>query len=158
MGRPTGVPPLERTPRREQAEMIPRAIEGEPGMMVVDSTWGTVAPMELAPDVRTPGELEVIRHIEAGLPLVDSRREQFFASGTIPGAINIPHQETAMRMHELDPDGPTVFFCNGPQCAATPWALKALLDGGYPTAAILYYRDGMHDWMTLGYPVAVAGS
>jgi hypothetical protein len=32
------------------------------------------------------------------------------------------------------------------------------LDGGYPAAAILYYRGGMHDWMTLGYPVAVAGS
>ena len=28
-----------------------------------------------------------------------------------------------------------------------------LLGAGYPAEAILYYRGGIHDWMTLGYPV-----
>jgi hypothetical protein len=48
----------------------------------------------------------------------------------------------------------TAFFCNGPQCKATPNAIGALLRHGYPPETILYYRGGMHDWITLGYPSA----
>jgi len=53
----------------------------------------------------------------------------------------------------LDPDRATVFFCNGPQCAATPDAIRTLLASGYPPETILYYRGGIHDWMTLGLPI-----
>lgn len=57
----------------------------------------------------------------------------------------------------VGPGVPTAFFCNGPQCAATPDAIAQLLDAGYPAHAILYYRGGMHDWLTLGYPTAQGG-
>ena len=53
------------------------------------------------------------------------------------------------------PGTATVFFCNGPQCAATPDLIRTLLTGGYPPEAILYYRGGIHDWMTLGLPIEV---
>ena len=52
---------------------------------------------------------------------------------------------------------PTVFFCNGPQCGATPDAIRSLLECGFPEASILYYRGGMHDWITLGLPIAPPG-
>lgn len=126
----------------------------EDGRIQVDPTWGTVQPMELAPGVRTIGELELIGHVGRGLALVDTRLEHFHRDSTIPGAVNIPHGSALARIDELDRDHPTVFFCNGPQCAATPDAIRTLLAAGHPAAAILYYRGGLHDWMTLGYPTA----
>ena len=56
-------------------------------------------------------------------------------------------------MQELPRAEPSVFFCNGPQCAATPRAILDLLKHRFPPEAMLYYRGGLHDWVTLGYPV-----
>ncbi len=86
--------------------------------------------------------------------VVDARTPGWFERGTIPGADNIPHTDVVDRIDELDPSEPTIFFCNGPQCAQSPWAIEALLEAGYPAEAILYYRGGMHDWLTLGLPVS----
>lgn len=66
------------------------------------------------------GELEVIEHIQSGRPLVDTRLEHFFRDGTIPGARSVPHEDILSHRDTLDPTVQTVFFCNGPQCAATP--------------------------------------
>jgi rhodanese-related sulfurtransferase len=144
---------MERLPRRERNLMVPEPVTGEPGLFVVDATWGTIRPIQLAPEVVTVGELEVIEQLEDGLPLVDSRRRHFFEQGTIPGARSIPHPETLDRIGELDPGWPTVLFCNGPQCSATPQAIEKLLEAGYPPSSLRYYRGGMHDWLTLGLPV-----
>ena len=128
----------------------------EPGLFVVDSSWGTIAPMQLAPGVRTVGELEVISHIRAGGDIVDTRMPEFHHGGTIPGARWIPHEEVVDEIDSLDPDRPTVFFCNGPQCSATPQAVRDLLDAGHPPELILDYRGGLHDWITLGLPIAAS--
>lgn len=120
---------------------------------MVDGTWGEIAPMRLAPGVETVGELEVIEHARQERPLVDTRLPHFVQAGTIAGAKAIPHAEIIDRIDELDRSVPTVFFCNGPPCAATPAAIEALLAAGYPADKILYYRGGMHDWVTLGFPV-----
>src|SRR5947209_2839677 len=140
---------LERIPRRERTCQVPRHT-GE-GLFEVDATWGAVQPIELVQGVRTIGELELIEHLDQGLPLVDTRLEHFHREGTIPGARNIPHERIFNHHDEFDRTVPTVFFCNGPQCAATPDAIRRLLEAGYPRRSILYYRGGMHDWMTLGY-------
>ncbi len=102
--------------------------------------------------MRTIAELELITHRRAGLALVDSRRTEQFSAATILGAPSLPHGELPERIGELDSSRPTIFFCNGPQCAATPSAVSTLLDAGYPAQAILYYRGGLHDWITLGLP------
>ena len=141
----------QRLPRRADACMVPRPLS-EDGLLQVDATWGTVQPIELAPGVRTIGELELIDHVRCGLALVDTRLEHYHRASTIPGAVNIPHEDILDRIGELDADRPTVFFCNGPQCAATPDAIHTLLTAGHPPGVILFYRGGMHDWMTLGYP------
>ena len=39
----------------------------------------------------------------------------------------------------------------------TPDAIRSLLECGFPEASILYYRGGMHDWITLGLPIAPPG-
>lgn len=120
--------------------MVPRPL-GQ-GMFEVDATWGTIQPIRLAAGVRTVGELELIEHLEAGGPLVDTRVKHFYQEGTIPGARGIPHEQILERRDELDPGRPTVLFCNGPQCAATPDAVATLLEAGDPAQAILYYRAG----------------
>jgi len=145
---------VDRLPRRADAFMVPRPVPGRPGRFVVDATWGTIRPMQLAPGVRTVGELEVIEHITRGLPLVDSRLSHYLEGGTLPGAVSIPHDETAARLGEFDARLDTILFCNGPQCAATPDAIAKLLAAGHPPERILYYRGGLHDWLTLGLPLA----
>lgn len=155
MGAPsTPIPPggdlAQRLPRRAGRMMIPRPLPQDPGLVLVDATWGNIQPQQLAEGVRTVGELELIAHLRAGLPLLDSRRHEQHAQVTIPGARSLPHVELPARIGELDPDRPTIFFCNGPQCAATPSAVATLLAAGYPAQAIRYYRGGLHDWITLG--------
>ena len=144
----------QRLARRAEPLMVPRPLPGDPGLIVVDATWGQINPVELAPGVRTVGEVEVIAHLEAGRPLVDSRPVHAYAAQTLPGATNLPHSEVEPRLNQLDPDVETVFFCNGPQCAASPDAIRSLLGRSYPAKSILYYRGGLHDWLTLGLPVA----
>ncbi len=143
----------ERLPRRERVCRVPKVLDGEEGLVLVDATWGTIQPMTLAPDVQTIGELELIEHLRAGRQLVDTRLPEFVHQGTIPGAIAVAHTEIQDHLEELDPERPIALFCNGPQCAATPDAVRRLLATGRPPALILYYRGGIHDWMTLGLPV-----
>lgn len=149
---------LPRLARRARPERVPRPLAGEPRIFAVDATWGVIQPISVAPDVRTVGELEVIEHLRAGRALVDCRLPRYLERGTIPGAVNIPHDEIAERLAELDPADPTVVFCNGPQCPATADAIKALLAAGWPANRLLYYRGGIHDWVTLGLPLAGTAS
>jgi rhodanese-related sulfurtransferase len=145
---------VRRIPPRRHACQVPLQL-GE-GFVKVDASWGEVQPLELASGVRTIGELELVDHLERGLPVIDTRLEHFHRDGTVPGAQSISHEQIIDRLDELDPETPTVFFCNGPQCKATPDAIARLLAAGFPPASILYYRGGMHDWVTLGYPVSAA--
>ncbi|MBI5105581.1 MAG: rhodanese-like domain-containing protein [Solirubrobacterales bacterium] len=155
---PVVVDHVRRLARNADAFFLPRPLPGEPGRFVVDATWGTITPMEIAPGVRTVGELEVIAHLEAGLPVVDVRLEHYVAEGTLPAARSIPHTEVLDRLDELDPEVETVLFCNGPQCAATPDAIRRLLGAGWPADKLLFYRGGIHDWVTLGLPLEPAAS
>ena len=144
---------IQRLAKRKEPFLVPKPLSGEPGVFQVDATWGTIQPIRIAEGVRTVGELEVIQHLQRGLPLVDARTNDFFVASTIPGAVNIPYPEIATRMDELNREQPTIFFCNGPQCGQSPTAIHTLLEAGYSPEKILYYRGGLHDWLTLGLPV-----
>lgn len=109
--------------------------------------------MVLAPGMRTVGELEVIEHLRAGGACVDCRQPEDFAARSLPGAVNVPHQRMLEPGLRPDPGRPTVVFCNGPQCTESPQAVTQVLEAGYPAGALLYYRGGIHDWMTLGLPL-----
>lgn len=146
---------IKRTERRENPHLVPHSIQGEPSLVQVDSTWGIIQPMNVAEGVRTVGEVEVIEHLEQGLPVVDSRTLDFYIKSTIPGAQSLPYPEATTRIAELNREQPTIFFCNGPQCGQSPTAIRALLEAGYPPEKILYYRGGLHDWLTLGLPVVL---
>lgn len=140
--------------RTESPQNLPRS-SGEADLVVVDTTWGEVQPLHPVPGVTTVGELELIELVAQGALLVDTRVPDSRSGHTLPGAVNVPHEEIVDRQSELG-SGISVLFCNGPQCPQTPDALRSLTEASFPAARLRYYRGGMHDWMTLGYPVVSA--
>jgi rhodanese-related sulfurtransferase len=145
--------PAERLARRDPVARLPRAVAGEPGLFIVDATWGLIQPLQLPGGVPTVGELEVLEHVRAGGAPIDTRQPEHVARGTLPGAVAIRHEDIVDGLAELRPAGPVVLFCNGPQCTATPRAVAALLVAGWDPAQLRYYRGGVHDWVTLGLPL-----
>ncbi len=145
---------MERRERstKDQPRSVPWPIQDETDRVAVDTTWGKLQPLEAAPGVRTIGELELIDMIGRGALLVDSRTAGSFGGHTIGGSVNIPHDEMLDRRDELDRRRVSILFCNGPQCPQSPQAIRQLVDDGYPTPALAYYRGGMHDWVTLAMP------
>ncbi|MDQ6650462.1 MAG: rhodanese-like domain-containing protein [Actinomycetota bacterium] len=131
---------------------MPWPVEGETDVVFVDTTWGELQPLLAAPDVRTVGELELVELVDQGALPVDSRTAGSFGGRTIPGAVNIPHDELPARRGELDLERLSILFCNGPQCPQSPQAIRRLLDAGYPARALAYYRGGMHDWVSMAMP------
>lgn len=142
-----------RITKRTKNHMIPNNINKDPDLVEVDTTWGNIQPMQSAKAVLTVGELEVFNHKKMNLPIIDARKPDTFEEVSIPGSKNIPYDKIVERMNELDKNHPSIFFCNGPQCPQSSTAIKNLIEAGYPADKILYYRGGMHDWITLGLPV-----
>ena len=136
--------------RHEDPQNLPQPSE-EADLVIVDTTWGEVQPLQPVPDVATVGELELIALLEEGALLVDSRVPDSRSGVTLPGAVNVPHDEAANRLDEMAGEV-VVLFCNGPQCPQTPDALRTLVAAGVDPRRLRYYRGGLHDWLTLGFP------
>lgn len=130
-----------------------------------------IQPQKAADGTHTVGEVELIDMLTAGdAVLVDSRTPDWFMTGTIPGAINIPYTQAVERLAELgcDPDFDGTFecsdakqvilFCNGLWCGQSPTAIRAMIEAGFPADRISYYRGGMQTWRLLGLTVAGGGA
>ncbi len=128
---------------------------------------GVLQPMVPVPGVTPVGELEVLDALAGGTALVvDMRTIEWRAEATIPGSIHIPYTEVASRLDELgcdrtgggewDCEGAEsmIAFCNGPACAQSPMAIKAMVREGFPVEKIAYYRGGMQSWTVLGLTVS----
>ena len=137
-----------------------------------------VQPMEIAPGVKTVGEVELLAFLDnevknsKGL-LIDARLPDWFEKGTIPGSINIPFSilegglknNHALKILKLlgaskkeetwnfDNVQKLLLFCNGLWCGQSPIAIKDLLSMGYPADKLLWYRGGMQAWQLLGLTV-----
>ncbi|WP_371054971.1 rhodanese-like domain-containing protein [Rhodosalinus sp. K401] len=125
-----------------------------------------IQPNQPAPGVTTIGELELLDLLQdPEVIVVDSRTPDWYAGGTIPGAVNIPYTEAVDRLGELgceiDFDGwnceeaqPVALFCNGLWCGQSPAAIRRMIEAGFPAERIHYYRGGMQTWRLLGLTVA----
>jgi hypothetical protein len=129
---------LARVPAQSPPMRLPAPVTADPTRVTVDVTWGRIQPMRLHGEVETIGELELIEHQHAGLPLIDTRSAESFATATIAGARLIPFGEIAERHDEIDSTVPAILFCNGPQCPATPSAVRTLLEVGHPPRMLRY--------------------
>lgn len=124
-----------------------------------------IQPMTPADGVSTIGELELLALLrDPEVTVIDSRTPDWFAGGSIPGAINIPYTEMVDHLGrfgcQIDFEGwiceearPVALFCNGPWCGQSPAAIRRMIEAGFPAEKISYYRGGMQIWRLLGLTV-----
>ena len=85
----------------------------------------------------------------SGPVFVDVRTPEEFASGRVPGAVNIPVKQLPSRLAELARDDRLVVYCErGPRAAA---AIDALLRAGYTDVSHL--TGDMAGWRAAGLPI-----
>jgi phage shock protein E len=86
----------------------------------------------------------------SGVVILDVRTEDEYASGHVPDAVNIPHDQLAARLSELSAEtsAPVVVYCErGGRAGA---AEGVLLDAGY--ANVLHLEGDMSAWRAKGLP------
>jgi rhodanese-related sulfurtransferase len=100
---------------------------------------------------------DVFSALETGAPgfvLLDSRSEQAWEQGHVPGAIHLPGREITVRADaELDPAVPVVTYCWGPGCNGATRAALALALLGYRVREMI---GGFEYWAREGLPVETA--
>lgn len=144
-----------------------------------------IQPIELAPGVRTIGELEMLHYLkkmsdgDKSVLVVDSRTPDSVEKGSIPGSVNIPTDRldsgktdpvTVREIMEkqfgakyrngawdFSKARTLVLFCNGPWCGQSPANIKGLLKFGYPAHKLIWYRGGMQDWEAMGLTTVKSG-
>ncbi len=164
--RPVVTVPTEAGPVEIRRDQNPQArLEGDWALTSRECPPFCIQPMVPAEGVTPIGELELLDLLEGGEAVViDSRTQDWFRGGTIPGAINIPYTEIADRLGDLgcepDFDGwdcegakEVALFCNGLWCGQSPSAIRVMIGVGYPPERIRYYRGGMQSWRLLGLTV-----
>ena len=91
-----------------------------------------------------------LREAVPGFTLIDTRSDDAWAQGRVPGAMHLPRAQIAAEAASLVPAGsPVVVYCWGPGCnGATRAALEfALL--GYPVKEMI---GGFEYWVREGFP------
>ncbi|MBK8047108.1 MAG: rhodanese-like domain-containing protein [Anaerolineales bacterium] len=80
--------------------------------------------------------------------LIDVRTAGEFASGYIPGAINIPLQELNGKLNKIPKDKPVIIYCASGSRSGS--AANMLLQTGYTE---VYDLGGISSWSRQGYAV-----
>ena len=80
--------------------------------------------------------------------LIDVRTPEEFASGHIPGAVNISLQTLPDRLDEIPAGQPVVVYCRTGNRSAT--VSEILISNGYDD---VYDLGGIQDWIAKGYAV-----
>ena len=98
---------------------------------------------------------ELLERARDGLiTVLDVRPPEEYASGHIPGAVNIPLHELEQRLEELgiqeDENREIVAYCRGPHCVLAFDAVARLREKGINARRM---EDGYPEWKTAGLPV-----
>ena len=97
---------------------------------------------------------ELMARVEQGLvTVIDVRPEAEFASGHLPGAINIPPDELEKRLKMLDTEQEVVAYCRGPHCVYSFDAVEKLRSKGIKASRL---EEGFPEWKGAGYPVELS--
>jgi rhodanese-related sulfurtransferase len=97
---------------------------------------------------------ELCELIDTGsVTVVEALGAPYFASGHLPGAINIPHTEVKELAPALlpDKDAAIVTYCSNTACPNSGVALAQLRRLGYTN--VRKYAEGKQDWEAAGLPL-----
>ena len=91
---------------------------------------------------------------------VDVRTPDAFATGHIPGAVNIPAAQTSQQLGKIPKDQTIVLYQGGRRgstaadiCAFSRAAGRILLANGFSWNNVKVYQEGLADWQKAGYPI-----
>ena len=94
---------------------------------------------------------ELLERARKGLVTVlDVRPPEEFASGHLPGAVNIPIHELERRLGELPKRKEVVAYCRGPYCLMSYDAVQLLRKKGLKARRL---ENGLPEWRLAGLPV-----
>ena len=101
-----------------------------------------------APSIR-PAELHAQREAGVAPVVIDVRTPEEYATGHIPEAVNIPFDQVAERINEVDaPHGVALYCMVGPRARKGE---AALLAAGYEKT--FHIEGGLAAWQEAGFPV-----
>lgn len=104
---------------------------------------------------RIDQETLVARVRRGEVTLLDVRPAEEYQAGHIPGAISLPLPELKKHLDTLPKDGVIVAYCRGPYCVLAMEAVGLLAAKGFHSARL---EDGVQDWRSRGFKVAVGAS
>ncbi len=97
---------------------------------------------------------ELLERARKGIVTVlDVRPFEEYASGHVPGAVNVPLKELAKRLKELPRNQEIVAYCRGPHCVLAFEAVAQLRQQGFQARRL---EDGFPEWREAGLPVEKA--
>lgn len=104
-------------------------------------------------DVDVLGSRQLLAKLRRGeIILLDVRPTEEYLAGHLRGAVSIPHDELARRVHELPKGSRVVAYCRGPYCVFAAHAAELLRNRGFDAART---EEGVAEWRALGLPVVV---
>ena len=96
-----------------------------------------------------PSEIQARRADGTAPVVIDVRTAEEYAAGHIPGAVNIPFDQVAARISEVDaPHGVALYCMVGPRARKGE---AALLSAGHES--VLHLEGGMAAWQAAGLPI-----
>ncbi len=102
-------------------------------------------------DMEPVSHAELLARSRDGLVTVlDVRPKDEFAMEHLPGAKNIPLEELASRLSEIDPAQEVIAYCRGPYCVLSFEAVAALRERGLKARRL---EDGLPEWRAAGLPL-----
>ncbi|MEO7402573.1 MAG: rhodanese-like domain-containing protein [Burkholderiales bacterium] len=115
--------------------------------------------------VKVVQALDVKQHLDAGVPIIDTRAAAEYAESHIKGARSVPYREKSAKSADFDAaqdsfdltklpadkSKPVVFYCNAGECWKSYKASKVALAAGYKQ--VLWFRGGIPEWKSKGMAV-----
>jgi len=96
-----------------------------------------------------PADLQARRDAGTAPVVIDVRTAEEYATGHIPGAVNIPYDQVAERISEVDAEHGVALYCMvGPRARKGE---AALLESGY--TSVFHIDGGLAAWQQSGLPV-----
>ena len=122
-------------------------------ILAIALSLSVAAPAAADPAVQaesiSPSELQSRRDAGTAPVVIDVRTADEYAAGHIPGAVNIPFDQVAARIREVEaPHGVALYCMVGPRARKGG---AALLTSGYES--VFHIEGGLAAWEASGLPV-----
>jgi rhodanese-related sulfurtransferase len=116
--------------------------------LVATASFSEESDSTQAPSI-SPAELQAQREAGVAPVVIDVRTSEEYDSGHVPGAVNIPFDQIAERIDQVDaPHGVALYCMVGPRARK---AESALLAAGHER--VLHLEGGLAAWKAAGLPV-----